>query len=234
MIENKEIYNKLEEYLASAEEYFCRMDEFRNRGLYRDDDLLTSLCSHLHLEGIKLSDEINKICLKENVAWSENEWQDIENELMKAYRLRWVPFQFFPADIGFDELHEGVHVFQDRIRGLEELYFHSEPIGKKFDLELELTNGDGTVWVDYKISVRRVYAGQDRWKGYKTFEGTGRFPGYGGEVGINIKETDYKLHSCAYQKVYVQSSDPIWSNRKKEPEIRYCRDLLESVKTDTE
>lgn len=233
MINNTEINTIVKKYFESAENKYDTLLGLRNsKGLLSDGTLLDSMSSHYRLEGIKLKNAIRDACREHELEWSEEEWKKIDTIFLGKCKLTWVPFQYYPADLGFDELREGVYVLKDRLDELFELYFHTEPVGKTFQLKLKLDNDGSFVWIDYSFSVRRVYAGSGRWGGYKTFYGTSFFRGYCGEVDIYLKEEKGSFKSVAYQKVYIRTEDPIWKKRKTVSEVCYRLDLSNDAKID--
>ena len=199
-----------------AEQLHRNMDKAYRMGLVDDDGICQKRAEFYSRKLQQIGRDLD-----------ENEYRFLREQLLEICKLRLVPYEYHPADLGFDQLSTGFLIFTQRLGNLEEMYHHPEPVGKKFPLKMKLKNKGEFVWVDYTFSVMEVKAGTEGWAGYRGFYGTGSIPGYNIGGDLYIKEDDHRLRSVFLAKVYADWKDPIWKTEKETTETEYRFEMAE-------
>lgn len=216
MLKQKQIRPIIEKSFSSIDENMERIQRAFDLGLMPKTEVLDRSVEIAENAETSLSRTLYRFCTEENISWDQVEWDHLRNAILKHCKLRPVPYEYHPVDLGFDEITESFLISHGGLGRLQELYVHPDPIGKTFLLKLKLKNKVSFVWVDYRFEVTSVDNAGDDNRTLKRFEGIGRFPGYHGDATIDITETDDLLLTSLYQKVYPVPDDPIWLQRKEE------------------
>ena len=158
---------------------------------------------------------------------SDTEWEEIERRLTSAAGLKSTNVRMLFAhthirDPRFDPIRADgcFYRFINRFEDLDDLWNDENPVGKTFQLSILMEKGDEWVKIPYELPVDSAENTIDEKDGLRRLkvEGVGRFPGYDGEVILDVKKADGKFYSGAYQKLYMVFSD--------EPEITECKEWI--------
>gem|GEM_PF-4726967 len=221
MLQQKHINSIIEHELSSIDGKMESIRRYFDMGLMPESEILERSVEIAENAEISLARTLQRLCTEENMAWDQGEWDCLRNTILEHCRLKTVPCEYHPADLGFDELTVSFFISRGGLDRLDEMYAHPDPIGKTFLLKLQLKNKDSFVWVDYRFEVTDVSDVCDDNRSYKKYKGIGMFPGYCGEAAIEITETDDRLLPVLYQKVYPVPDDPVWQRKKEETVTGY-------------
>ena len=139
---------------------YCRKLESANEcflGLYAQgfmskDELRRSRENEYDRYLSNITDDAEKRCKEQGISFDSNEFSRMASVLAeeraavmrKAIGLKLVPYQYHPADLGFDELvDDGTYIMNNRIVGVGRVYDDPDPVNKSFDLSIMLGNEGG-------------------------------------------------------------------------------------------
>ena len=221
MMKQKHISLVIEHELSSIDGKMKSIRRSFDMGLMPESEVLERSIEIAEKAETTLSRFLHRLCAEENIAWDQGEWDCLRNSILEHCRLKTVPYEYHPTDLGFDEFMGSFFISRGGLDRLDEMYAHPDPIGKTFLLKLQLKNKESFVWVDYRFEVTAASDVRDDTRSYKKYEGIGMLPGYCGEATIEITEKDGRLLPVLYQKVYPVPDDPVWQRKKEETVTGY-------------
>lgn len=230
MLKHKQINSIIESELSSIDEKMERICRYFNMGFMPESQVLTKSIGIAKNAETTLGKTLDRLCAEENISWDQEEWDCLRSAIFEHCKLKLVPYEYHPFDLGFDELTGSFLISHGGLDRLDEMNAHPNPVGKRFLLKLKLKCEDSYVWVDYQFEVTNVTNICDDNQPDKRFEGIGKLPGYRGEATLDITQKDGRLMASLYQKVYPIPDDPIWQCKKEETVTcyRYTSEIVDT------
>ena len=219
-----DLYHELlKEYcrkLESANEYFLGLYA---QGFMSKDELRRSRENEYDRYLSNITDDAEKRCKEQGISFDSNEFSRMASVLAeeraavmrKAIGLKLVPYQYHPADLGFDELiDDGTYIMNNRIVGVGCVYDDPDPVNKSFDLSIKLDNEGGIAEVPCRLTVDSIKVIESDGLTRKELRGYYRFTGYCGRAILQVVRVNDEYLSKSYLDTNKNRNDPVWNKPK--------------------